>query len=513
MRRTVLAMSAAAGAAVLIALFALAPLTLRAGELRSRVAAAIEARLNADVSIDQLHIAYAPRIRVSGSGFVLRIKNRPDLPPFVSIDRFWMNLGIFQVVRRHVGTVYVEGLRIHVPPPAARRGLGAGGPASAVETALRPAEVRIDRLVAHDAELTFVPRTAGKRPLVFPIDELEMSAVGLDLQMSFHATLTNPIPRGRVEAHGTFGPWQKADPAQTRVGGDYIFSDADLATFNGLAGKLSSTGTFEGPLTDIGVAGRTETPDFSLELGGRPVPLTTTFQATVDGTDGTTVLRRVNGTLVHTAIVAKGAITTLRGQGHSVDLDVEVTDGRIEDLLRLAIDSPRPIMTGDVSLHSTVVLPPGPEPVRERLRLDGRLGLGGARFTDRQLQDKLEEISRRSQGLNERDVMERVATDVSGRFALAAGIFTLSNASFDVPGARVSLAGAYMLNDGALDLGGTLQMRASVSKAVGGFTSILLKPFDLLFKKQGADTVVPIKITVTLRAPRVGLDVKRVLKR
>ena len=37
--------------------------------------------------------------------------------------------------------------------------------------------------------------------------------------------------------------------------------------------------------------GQTTTPDFSIDVGGTPVPLETTFHAVVDGTNGNTYLK------------------------------------------------------------------------------------------------------------------------------------------------------------------------------------------------------------------------------
>ena len=49
---------------------------------------------------------------------------------------------------------------------------------------------------------------------------------------------------------------------------------------------LSSIGKYEGYLERIDVTGQTETPDFSIDLAGQKVPLSTRFHAIVDGTTG-----------------------------------------------------------------------------------------------------------------------------------------------------------------------------------------------------------------------------------
>ena len=75
-----------------------------------------------------------------------------------------------------------------------------------------------------------------------------------------------------------------------------------------------------------------------------------------------------------------------------------------------------------------------------------------------------------------------------------------------MPGADVALHGTYTVATGGLDFRGTLRMQATVSQAVGGFKSIFLKPFDALFRKDGAGAVLPIRISGTRLAPKFGVE-------
>ena len=297
--------------------------------------------------------------------------------------------------------------------------------------------------------------------------------------MTYEAKLTNPVPVGLVHARGTVGPWRRDDLPATPLDGEYTFTDADLSTINGIGGTLSSTGTFTGQLTAINAIGEAQVPDFNLDLGGKPVPLTAKFNTLVDGTDGTTILNRVDAKILDTAMIVSGAITNLEGPGrHEVSLKVEIADGRIENLFALAMDTPKPVMTGDVALTATLLLPPGKPRVRDRIRLAGTFGLGRARFTDAEVQAKLTEFSRRSQGKDRDEQLGRVMTSLKGRFELANALMHLPNFSFKVPGADVALAGTYNLTSEEMNFLGTLRMEATVSKAVGGFKSIFIRPFD-----------------------------------
>ena len=65
------------------------------------------------------------------------------------------------------------------------------------------------------------------------------------------------------------------------------------------------------------------------------------------------------------------------------------------------------------------------------------------------------------------------------------------------------------LVDDALNFAGTAKMEASVSKMVGGWKGMLLKPADRLFKKDGAGTEVPIQIDGTPENPKFGIEFNR----
>lgn len=509
--RRILLWSIAAGLAVLLVLTGVALWLLRPAGLKAKVEATLSDRLNLDVTIDELTVSILPRPRVGGRGMTFRIPGRPDLPPFIAIDSFWMNIGLLTVMRRHVDTVHLDNMKIAVPPDKSRdlpgpdRSPGGGG-----------ADIVVDHLIVHRAELSFVPDEPDDAPLVFEIHELAMNGVGFARPIEFHAKLTNPVPRGEIETQGSFGPWLRDRPTATPLQGLYTFTGADLSTIDGIGGRLASRGSYNGRITEIHANGTTETPDFNLDLGGKPVPLTTTYDAVIDGTNGTTKLTKVQAKLGSTTIQTSGLITNLPGpNGKDIKLQYAITDGRIEDVLRLVMDTPKPMLVGDVHVRGTMALPPGKQPVRRRLRLAGHFGLDDARFTDPAAQQKLQELSRRSQGIKKDDAaeMDRVMTDLAGDFTLGSGVIDFKRLTFDVPGAAVALAGSYTIDSEAIDLTGTLRMKTSASKAIGGVKSIFLKPFDFLFRKDGAGAVVPIKIAGTREEPKMGIQMGKVFGR
>jgi predicted nuclease with RNAse H fold len=87
---------------------------------------------------------------------------------------------------------------------------------------------------------------------------------------------------------------------------------------------------------------------------------------------------------------------------------------------------------------------------------------------------------------------------------------TLTNLTFDVPGASVALDGTYALRAETLDFRGVLRLDAKLSQTATGFKSILLRAVDPLFRRRGS-SVLPIKVTGTIEDPSFGLDSRRLL--
>jgi len=228
---------------------------------------------------------------------------------------------------------------------------------------------------------------------------LILKSVGAGKPFSFRGNLTNAKPVGEIQTRGDFGPWQVDDPGSTPVSGSYTFTDAKLDPFPGIAGTLSSTGKYSGVLGSLEVEGVTDTPAFSLDPVGRPVPLHTEFSATVDGTNGDTYLHPVRATLIHSHITANGSVVRVpEKRGHLIVLDVVSPKARLEDLLQLATKSTKPMMSGLVNLKTKMVLPPGKVKVLDKLTLDGEFTVTDARFASSDVRDKLASFSRHAQG-------------------------------------------------------------------------------------------------------------------
>jgi hypothetical protein len=211
-------------------------------------------------------------------------------------------------------------------------------------------------------------------------------------------------------------------------------------------------------------------------------------------------------------LVASGAIVGIPGKGRSVQVNLDITQGRVEDILHLVMKSDATVLTGRLALKTDFNLPPGPGDVVERLQLRGAFDLDAAGFTDGGVSGKLASMSARASGTDPDNAPDRVLTDLEGRFTVTKATVSLPDVRFRLPGAAVQLAGTYGLRSEEMEFDGTLRMQATVSEAAGGgIKGFLLKAVDPLFRKKGAGAVLPIKVRGTRDEPKLGLDVVKAI--
>jgi hypothetical protein len=479
--------------------------------VRDAATSALDERFQSDVELDALQVSVFPRPEVSGAGLRLRHNGRTDVPPLIAIGSYSASAGLLGLLRSplRLRTVELDRLEITIPPGGLHdkrrdeRPRGNGGDEGP--------GISIERIVSREARLEIVPRDRAKLPRVFEIHDLVMVGLGDAGGATFNASLTNPLPRGEITTEGTFGPWRKAEPGTTPVRGNYLFKNADLNTIKGIAGKLSSSGSYSGVLERIDVKGETDTPDFAVDVAGQPVPLKTRFHAIVDGTNGNTWLEQVESHVYETTIVAKGAVVRAEDvKGRRITLDVTIDDGRIEDVLKLAVKAKDALMTGRMTLKTKFLLPAGDRDVIDKLELEGAFALEEARFTKVNVQQRLNELSRRARGKTGGDGPS-VVSNLSGRFVLQDATLKFTDLRFAVPGAVVQLAGSMDLRSEALNFAGHLLLDASLSETTTGIKSVLAAIAQPLFKREGGGSKLPIKVFGTTSKPAFGLDVKRVL--
>src|SRR6478752_6339912 len=301
-RRKVLLIVSGAAAAIVVTLASVVLYQWKMPHVRAWLIQTLSEQLDSNVEIGEISVAIGPIVQVTVHDIVIRHRLYPDAPPLIRAEAFTMEASLLAVLHkpRRISSIEVTKLHIFVPP---RRKDDAGkGAASALAGKLRgPSPVVVGRITADDTLLEIGTSKPGRDPRQFEIRKLTLTDAAFDRPTAYQATLTNPVPQGLIESRGTFGPWQPDDPTLTPLTGTYAFN-ADLNSIKGISGHLDSTGAFEGRLEQILAKGTTRTPDFSLDIGGQPVPLTTEFTAIVDGTNGDTVLQSVEATIGRTPL-------------------------------------------------------------------------------------------------------------------------------------------------------------------------------------------------------------------
>jgi len=139
--------------------------------------------------------------------------------------------------------------------------------------------------------------------------------------------------------------------------------------------------------------------------------------------------------------------------------------------------------------------------VHERLKLNGWFALDNAPLCQRE-----DSGAHRGSELARQGKPNELRTSIRPRFSRECKATSSwrpgwSRCGFDytVPGATIQLKGTYTLEGGAMDFTGSAKMDAPVSKMVGGWKGVLLKP-PTASSKRRAGTEVSIRIEGTREA-------------
>jgi len=486
--------------------------------IRDQVVLYLQKRFDSEVEIQSVQITLpkASSLRmwlthrrgawatINGRGILLRYKGRRDIPAMFAMKSVHFNVDLAELFdsTRVIQGVEIDGMEINVPPKDDRPNFNPpDDDQQGIQKSVSIRDVRIT-----NSRLTLLPKDSKKLPLTFNLHEVQLSEAGNSVAMKYIAALTNAKPPGEILSNGSFGPWNAEEPGDTPLDGKYDFDNADLGVFTGIAGTLHSTGNFGGTLSSLDVTGQASVPNFALKKSGNPVPLTTRFQVHVDGTNGDTILKPVIGTLGTTTFTTSGAvIKDYLANRRNIHLEVTMPKGDLRDLLRLAMKGP-PFMEGQVALKTKIDIPPLTGKVREKLLLDGTFEVTGGKFLKSHIQDQIDSLSRRSQGQPENWNIDEVVSQMGGRFNLENEVIRFSPVSFSVPGSGIDLNGSFDLDQDVLDFQGTLRMQAKVSQTMTGWKHWVMKPLDSYFSKQGAGTLLNIKVEGTMENPKFGLN-------
>jgi hypothetical protein len=486
--------------------------------LRGWVTSTLSESLESEVELGAIRLNWAP-LTLHAENLTVRHHGRTDVPPLLIVKSFSVDLRPTDLWSQTLEHVKVDGLEVNIPPKDPNTGKrplpnpgGDDGSTKAKADSDSDGLV-VKRLTATNARMSIIPREDGKNPKVWDIIELDMKNLRSSEPATFTAALINPIPYGKIETTGTFGPWQTDEPGASPIDGDYTFA-ADLGTIAGLEGELNAIGKMGGTINQIATTGQTRTEKFRLsELEGDALPLTTAYEAVVDGTKGDVELKLVDVQLGKSKFVATGIVEGTKGiKGKRVVVNVKSDNANLGELLRFVSKAAQPPAYGRLAIDTAFDLPQGKEPILSRLQLEGSVRAERVTFTNDAVQDKIDLLSRRAQGRPGDTSIDEVASRLSTKFVLRNGLFTYQGLQFMVQGADIRLNGTHSLRSKTLNLAGEVRLKATVSQTMTGFKSWLLKPFDPLFKKNGAGTRLVIKVEGTQDQPKVGLDFGKTIR-
>ena len=476
------------------------------------VTASLRETFPSNVTIEHFETQYFPHPGCTAEGVVFRSPSGPaGSPPVVSIQKLTIQGSYADFIFRphHIARAYLDGLRLEVPP-LKNTGAFTGGYADS--------QMTIGEVVANGAVLEF-ESGVGKPATRFDIHELSLGTVSAQAGMSYRLTMKNPLPPGEIASTGHFGPFHANDPSQTPVSGKFTFQRADLGVFDGVSGIVDSEGTFSGPLGQVKVEGTTTSPDFEVKRSEHAAPLSTHFQAVVNGMNGDVALTSVETSYFKTVINSSGSVAKKEGwDAKFTSLDFAVHDGRIQDILRLFVKENTPPMSGATRLKAHVTVPPLGKPFLKEVTLQGDFDIDNGHFQKPSRQVSVDELSETARGEKKgkpeekkEEPEENVTSHVHGQVEVHDGVATFTELLYSVPGADARMHGTFNLLNEKVDLHGTLRMDAKFSQSTSGIKALFAKVLDpFLDKKKGS--VVPVLVDGTYSNPHFGLDLDPIKK-
>lgn len=475
---------------------------------KQKIIDALQERSARTVTIGRFTRTYFPPGCIAEDIRFLHRKHK-EKAPLITVRKLVMVTSYSKVatLQERLSLVRVTDMHVTVPPSEP----GEANPVMPLTFSQSAPEIKIDRIIADGATLDFM-RKSGKKPYRLVVEKLRLDGVGNNLPMAYKTVIGIELPPGKIRSEGTFGTWNPKNPGSTPVKGSYTFEDANLAAFGGISGTLSSSGSFDGMLRQIGVEGDATVPNFKVYDTSHERELAVAYQAMVDGTNGDTRLDRVTARFDHTIASFKGAIAKSgNADGKTASIDMWTNSARVEDVLDLFISAQRAPMSGRFSFSGHVDIPSGPAPFVRRLKMTGDFGIAAGEFANSVTESNLTRLSNSSKKRVEEEQprASAVLSDLKGHGTAVDGIATLSNVSFAIPHAKARMHGTYNLLNYRVDLHGTLLTSGDPSQATRGFRSLMMKVITPFLKRKHTAKVVPFKITGSYQKVDTSLDMGR----
>ena len=332
-------------------------------------------------------------------------------PPLVAIRRVTIQANYHDLLLRpgYISKIILEGLKISVP---------AEQDTSQQTSRSSKSSTRIGEVFTKDATLEVATKEDG--PLKFEIHQLSLKSISDSSPMSYDLAMRNPEPPGEIRSRGKLGPWDSEHLSDIPLSGSYTFDDVNLGVFEGIGGTLAAKGDFQGVLGRIETQGTTDTPKLEVTRSHHPIALKAKFSASVDGTSGDTMVRSVDGAFLKTQVHVEGSVASKPGQpGKTTALNVNVRNGRIEDVLWLFVKESKAPMEGATNFHAHVVWPSGHQKFLKRVVLQGDFEIEHAQWTKPERQMSVNMLSKKASGNKKDPDTPNVTADLKGSVLLS----------------------------------------------------------------------------------------------
>ena len=170
-------------------------------------------------------------------------------------------------------------------------------------------------------------------------------------------------------------------------------------------------------------------------------------------------------------------------------------------------------MTGLISLNTMIGIPRGDVDVIQKLNLKGNVEVQAMRFVNPEIQNRIDEFSRRGQGRPGDTNIDEVASKLVSQFSLNDAVLNLPSISYRISGGAADANGQFNMRSQEMDFDGVVRLNAKASETVKGWKSFFLKPLNPLLSRNGKGTVLYFHVSGTRAAPKFSLDMKRTLKK
>ena len=470
---------------------------------QSKVLKSIRESWPGSANADRVRSTYFPHPGCVIENLVLALpSDRSQEPALVTIRKARIQTTYIDLFLRprHLARLIIEGLRVNVPVYSSN--------SSKRDTTGESVQyaTSFDEVETRDAVL-IVNRSRRAEALDFRIHHVILRSVSGHAPMSYEASLSLPEPPAEVHVRGKFGPWESKEFKNVPLSGSYTLENADLGKFPGIAGVLTSSGSFDGPFRQIGTQGTIDVPGFQVTRSHHVVALKATFDAFVDATRGDVNLKTVDAHFLGTAVHADGTIgPTQAERGKTASLNLNVGHGQIQDVLDLFVASKVPPMDGIADFQTHIVIPPGHEPFLEKVRMEGSFLIADAVLTNQARQNDVDLLSKRASGNRKQKDTERIDGRIAGKILLRNGSALFTPVSIQIPGASIVMTGRFNLLNQRLDFHGDARTQAKLSDDTVGVKAVLFKPINSLFKKKDAGAEIPVEMTGTYNSPHFGVE-------